>query len=257
MKRVLHLLFLGMMAAGMSGCASNREVSLHKDFWNNTGSVVGVVLASMPDPEVTVSISSSSPFGRQKTLIMSSRYNQDFDAMPYILKDQRKLWHYLKTHNVKGVSGIRSGIREIFIQGLASRGFRALSIDEDVNLKRLPRYTSPASGYAGKDYRGICRAKGVDFLVILDVNKYGVYCGYVDDRNIYTHVRASLTGEMVDMKTNRLLWRSTYRVSRDRGDSLLRCDRQETYQQIPVELGGAVTDAAVHLADDFFSGASN
>lgn len=73
---------------------------------------------------------------------------------------------------------------------------------------------------------------------------------------IFTDVMATLTGEMVEIRTNRILWRFTYRTGREAGSSLSRCDDQGAYPQIIEDLGSALAEAATNVADDFFSGAS-
>ena len=252
MKRNLLLTGLGILIViSINACAANKAAPLDAGFWDDTQPVVGVALASPPKPEVTVKISSTTPFTRQKTLIMSRGYDQNFDEEPYILKDQRDLWHYLNSHEVKEMVKLK----DIFTRGLTSRGFRVVAIDENIGLKELPRYTPPASGHAGKDYRGIPQADGLDLLIVLNVKRYGTYCGYLDDHNIYSDMLATLTGEMIDLKTNRILWRFTYRTGRETGSSSSRCDDPGTYPYILEELGTALVEAAGNVADDFFSGA--
>jgi len=237
----------------MGACAVNKAIPLDKGFWDDKLPVVGVAIASLPEPEVTVKIFSTTPFGRPKTLIMSSRYDQDFDEEPYILRDQRHLWHYLNSHEMKEVTELK----DIFTQGLASRGFRVVTIDEKIDLKGIPRYTPSESGHARRDYRGIYRVQGLDLLIVLNVMRYGTYCGYLDGHNIFTDVTATITGEMVDLKTNRILWRSKYMAGRQQGSASTRCDDPGTYSQIIKDLGSAFVESAVNVSNDFFSGSSN
>ena len=254
MKRYFLFLLLGLLGSlTLNACAANKAAPLDAGFWNDRQPVVGVALASLPEPDVTVKISSTTPFTRQKTLIMSHRYGQDFDEEPYILKDQRDLWNYLNSYEVKSLTGLK----DIFTRGLTSRGFCIVTIDEDIDLKGLPRYTPPSSGHARKAYRGIPQADGLDLLIVLNVKRDGTCCGYLDDHNIYSDVTATLSGEMIDLRTNRLLWRSTYRTGRVTGSSSSRCDDPDTYPRIRGELGSALVEAAGEVANDFFSGASN
>lgn len=247
----IHLVLSIVMLFSMGACAVNKSVPLDQGFWDDNKPVVGVVLVSVPDPEVTVKISSTTPFGRQKTMVMSRRYDQDFDEEPSVLRDQRRLWHYLNSHEIKAFAGLK----DIFAQGLDARGFRVVAIDEYIDLNLLPRFTPPASTHARKDYRGMSQAKGLDLLIVLNVQKYGTYCGYLDQRNISTGVTAAITGEMVDMRTNRLLWRRAHRAGWDCESASSGCDEPETYPQILKELGNALSEAAAGAADDFFSGA--
>ena len=107
-----------------------------------------------------------------------------------------------------------------------------------------------------KDYRRIPGVEALDLLVILNVQRYGVYCYYLDSHNIFTDVNVELAGEMVDLKTNRLLWRSPFRPGRVKRASSCRCTDPGRYPVMADELGSALVEAAAGVADDFFSGAS-
>ncbi len=237
--------------AAQGACTIHKPVPLDEGFWHDTQPVVGVVLAAVPDPEVSVKIFSTTPFARSRTLIMSHRYDQDFDAEPSILTDQRRLWHYLSSHE----TGALAGLKDVFTQGLASRGFHAAEVEGSLDEDLLPRYTPPSSGYARNDYRALVQAGEFDLLIVLHIRKYGSYCGYLDQRNISTGIMAAVEAMMVDTATNRILWQNAHRISRQCRNASSGCDAPGTYGEILRELDSVLAQAAQILADDLFSGA--
>ena len=252
MKRYLLFMLLGTLGIGiLSACAADRGLMVDEPFWENRGARVGLVLASLPDPEVTVKTWSTTMSKRDVTHTMSRRYQQDFDKEPSVLRDQRELWHYLNSHEVAGLSSLV----DVMAARLESQGYLPVRIKEQIDLEQLRDYTPETSGYADKDYRNIPGMQGLDLLVILNVQKYGAYCYYVDYLNTYTDVNVELAGEMVDLKTNRLMWRSPFMPGRIKRTVPCMCEDPGTYPQILEELGSAMSEAAARIADDFFSSA--
>lgn len=187
---------------------------------------------------------------RDQTHTMARRYQQDFDQEPAILKDQRELWLYLNSHEV-----VLSSLADVMATRLEAHGYRPVRIEGQVDLEQLRDYTPETSGYADKDYRNIPGVQGLDLLIILNVQRYGTYCYYVDYLNIYTDVIVELAGEMVDLKTNRLLWRSPFMPGRLKRTVSCMCEDPGTYPRILEELESALGEATSRIVDDFFSSA--
>jgi hypothetical protein len=252
MKRYLIFVLFGLLGTAiLNACAANRGVTVDAGFWDDKGAAVGIVLAFLPEPGVTVKIGSTTISRKERTLIMSRRYQQDFDQEPMILRDQRDLWHYLNSHEVEELSTIV----DVMAERLEVQGYRLVRIKEQIDLKQVPDYVPETSGYAVKDYRKTPGVQGLDLLVILNVQRYGVYCYYLDSHNIYTDVNVELAGEMVDLKTNRLIWRSPFRDGRIKRTVSCKCEDPGSYPLIIEELGSALGEAAANVADDFFSSA--
>jgi hypothetical protein len=252
MKRYLLFVLPGLLVTAiLISCAANKGVPVDQQFWDDRGAAVGIARSSLPDPEVTIKLGSTTISRKERTYTMSRRYQQDFDQEPMFLRDQRDLWHYLNAQEGKQWSKIV----DVMAQRLEAHGYRTVRIEEQIDLKQMPEYVPGESGYAGKDYRKIPGVQGLDLLVILNVQGYGVYCYYLDSHNIYTDVNVELAGWMVDLKTNRLVWRSPFRPGRIKRTVSCTCDDPGSYPQVIEELGSALGEAAGNVADDFFSGA--
>ncbi len=253
MRKYLLLTVMGVLiVVSLSSCSANRAVTVDEGFWDDKGAAVGIVLCSLPEPEVTVKIGSTTVSRKERTYMMSRRYQQNLDHEPAIRRDQRELWHYLNTHEVKDWWASA----DVFAQRLEARGYRVVRIEEQIDLKQVPEYVPGTSGYAVKDYRKIPGVQDLDLLMVLNVQRYGAYCYYLDTYNIYTDVNVELSGEMVDLGTNRLLWRSPFRPGRVKRASSCRCAAPGSYHLMADELGSALGRAVLGVADDFFSGAS-
>jgi hypothetical protein len=235
----------------LSACAANKGITVDESFWNDRRTAIGIVFASLPEPEVTVKIGSTTMSRKERTLVMSRRYQQDFNREPMILRDQRDLWHYLDSHEVDEMTSIV----DVLAERLEAQGFRPVRIKQQIDLEQVPDYVPETSGYGVRDFRKTSGVQGLDLLIILHVQRYGVYCYYLDYHNIYTDVNIELAGEMVDLKTNRLKWRSPFRPGWIKRTVPCKCEDPNSYPLIIEEIGGALVEAAGNVADDFFSSA--
>ena len=146
-----------------------------------------------------------------------------------------------------------SQARDLFVERLSAQGFSAVAIPESIDLEDLPDYKPETNGYAQKDFRGVLKGRGLDRLIVLQVRWNGVYCHYTGRTNDLTEAAVTPRGEMIDLATNRLLWRTSDKDGTIRKTIECSCESPADTACILEELNALFDDAAALLADDFFA----
>lgn len=94
-----------------------------------------------------------------------------------------------------------------FVADLKKRGFNAVEVKEDLQLKNYPKLKGGVPGDAGKDYSSVLDAYGADYLVVLSLNGYGSirpYYGFIPLGVPKGYANAS--GFMVKRGASKPLW---------------------------------------------------
>jgi hypothetical protein len=146
-------------------------------------------------------------------------------------------------------------VREILLSGLQDRGFEAFKMDKPLIINDLPRFKdSNGEGiYECRDFRETGSSVHVDYILLVELTRYGPYVHYVDFYNDYVEVRAQIRARLLDAKTNRIVWRTGYK----QGDMRKPVDASTSRpDQIPAILdaqNGLLNEAAGVLSREFFS----
>jgi uncharacterized protein (UPF0335 family) len=184
MKKII---FAGLLALMLVGCASVQQpVSLNPSFWENRQQTVGVAMTTSTPPTATM-------LGQQGLLdIVINRGNA------------KSLIGFLEQMEIARLKTI---VKE-FSDQLAARGFNVKTIDEPIDISKLDKFSgqSGETPFAKLDFRKL-KTDDMDKLIVISVNRVGTV------RNYYGFIPLdapqadlSLTGQMVDLSNNQLLW---------------------------------------------------
>ncbi len=235
----------------LQGCASNEAMPVAGEFWQDRRPALGVALTTAPSPEVRLRTMYSSGMRTPRILLGPIDGDRDNEELIMVEADQMRLERFLRESDIQGLSAAR----DLFVQRLSAAGFSVARIQEDIDLEQVPDYEPQSKAYAKKDYRGVMPARGLDRIIVLQVRFSGVYCHYTGRTNDLTEAAVTVRGEMVDLKTNRLLWRSSDTEGTIRKSVACSCESPADKACILDELNGLFEDAADVLADDFFADA--
>jgi len=254
-RRAASLLALALVF--LAGCASLRPVPLDPGFWQREqGRRVGVALLAFPQGETLIDAPRRTPF-----FIPSSRYsfggmpwNDEYDDYPLRLAETRPLRQAVERLDAREFSRAQ----DLFVEGLKAKGFAAFKIEEPVEKKQLPRFKDGGdeAPYEGKDYRELGKASNADYLVLVELVRYGPYCHYIDLYNDYLEVQVHARAVMLDAGTNRILWRTGW----SQGDFRRAVDaapyRPDKTPAVIDAQKALLGDAAASLARELFSPAT-
>jgi hypothetical protein len=145
-------------------------------------------------------------------------------------------------------------VREYFIKGFQDHGFDAFNMDKPLVVKDLPKFKdgNDEGIFEDRDFREKGSSVHADYILLVNLLYYGPYAHYFDFYNDYVEVRVQIRAELLDTKTNRIVWRTGYKE----GD-LRKAVDATTYRpdQIPVIIDAQnelLNEAAMALSREFF-----
>ena len=252
MKNRVIIGLLILLAFYIVGCASLEPIPLNPQFWHQQGKRVGVVLAAYPPGETIVNVDTINGFAGARQFIyggMLQSPNHDYEPMRYA--EVRPLREAVEKLN----AGEFSKVQELFVESLKEKGFDAFKVERAIVEKDLPHFKDGMGNgrYENRDFRKLGESSGADYIIVIKLGSYGPSCHFIDFYNDYVEVRAQAQAELIDVKTNVILWKTGY----SEGDFRKPVDAT-TYRpdQIPIIIDAQkklLSDAAVSLYKDFFS----
>lgn len=237
------LLFLG-------GCASLEPRPLPDEFWSNTGKRVGIAFTDMPEAELSIQITTTSMFFSPHSHWPFEGISgmDDMNEHPLLLAETRPLRNSLEGYEPRSFTTVA----DLFVERLALNNFTGVRFDEPIQLKDYPRFKRDGSMYASRDVRSLGQRSGVDYLVVIELRRYGVFCHYLDFYNHYTEAISWVKAEMIDCSTNELLWRARSPVGGVREDASGMCGRTSDIPTILDALDAVLGMSASIIMEDFF-----
>lgn len=252
MKTRVVMSLLILLAFYMGGCASLKPVPLNPQFWQQQGKRVGVVFEAYPPGETIVQVSTVNRFAGARQYIyggMLQSPEHDYEPMRYA--EVRSLREAVD----KLDAGEFTKAQDLFVAGLKEKRFDAFKITKPILEKEMPKFKDGTGNgqYETRDFRELGKSSGADYLILVKLDRYGPYCHFIDLYNDYVEVQAQAYAELLDAKTNRVLWRT----GASQGD-FRKAVNATTYRpdQTPIimdEQKKLLGDAAASLAKDFFS----
>ncbi|MBN2297445.1 MAG: hypothetical protein JXM72_02565 [Deltaproteobacteria bacterium] len=235
----------------LQGCASNTAMPVTDEFWQDPRPVVGVALTTVPKPQVRLRTMYSSGMRVPRILFGPDEGDRDNEERIITEADQMRLERLLRGGGVHDLSQAQN----LFVQRLSAQEFSAVAIPKSIDLEDLPDYKPETNGYARRDFRGVLQGRGLDRLIVLQVRWNGVYCHYMGRTNDLTEAAVTVTGKMIDLATNRLLWRTSDKDGTIRKTIECTCESPADTESILEELNALFDDAADLLTADFFANA--
>ncbi|HOW34092.1 MAG TPA: hypothetical protein PLN32_06505 [Methanoregulaceae archaeon] len=235
-----------------SGCSSIRPIPLDPQFWQQQGKKIGVVLLTLPPAETTKLAPMNGTFDNTAPLALNNQpWLEDMTYEPLRLDDMKTLQKAV----LKLDASEFSLVQDLFVNGLKKRGFSAFKVDQPVLESSLPRFGGRdiREFYERTDFRGLAKSYGADYLIVIDLVRYGPYCHYVYAYNDHMAVEARVRAELIDASTNRVLWRTggkKYDFSRPVNAS---CGNEDDIPVISEALRSLLEKAARSLSRDFFA----
>lgn len=188
MKRFFAALMMAGATLLTTGCATvTPQVAVGSKFWENRQGTIAISQAAIPAP---------AAFQEGSQGLLDVAINQGMAS------DLNKHLQTLSTARA-------AAIPDNFSRLLTDRGFSVKKLDKPVDESALPDFKQ-ASGtggvYAKKDYRSL-KSEGVDRLLVIQVKRSGTarpYYGFIPLAG--PSVVFDVTGQLIDLSTNELLW---------------------------------------------------
>ena len=239
----LLMIILPLVAVFLGACASLEPVPLDPQFWQQqTGKKVEVALMAYPPAETIVN-EKHVYGGRLQAPIREPKPVRFTEAMRLLYAAQAQ------------DAGEFSSIQDLFVEGLKNNGFIASKVDQPIDQDKIPKFKGiHAFGtYEERDYREFGKDASADYLMLIELVSYGPACHYIDINSDYTEVRAHAQAELLDVKTNQVLWRTGWSQGDFNKSVDASCSRPEQIPIIMDALKNLLGDAASSLSHDFFT----
>ena len=193
MKRFVPVALVMLLA---SGCvALPAPVPLSEEFWNDADKTVAIVVENLPPADFMTT-------GQQGLLDFA--INEGANSA---------LNEYLKQLDYSEFAAVAEEFKELLEAG----GATVVAVRTSHALPALSRFRSSGNEkhvYARMDYRPLREELGADRLLLISVPTAGVtrsYYGFIPTSDPMAQLVAE--GRVVDLETNRLLWRARMDVT--------------------------------------------
>ncbi len=246
---VLGILIPVLLCPG--GCSSVRPIPLDPHFWQQQGKKIGVVLLTPPPAETTRLAPQTGAFNPSAPFALNNEpWLEDMAAEPLRLAEMKPLQKAVLKLDAREFYLVQ----DLFVNGLRRRGFSAFKVEQPVVESLLPRFGGWDMGrsYEETDFRGLGKSFGADYLVVVHLVRYGPYCHYVHAYNDRMAVEAQVHAELIDAKTNRILWRTGGKRYDFSSPVNASCGNEEDIPVISEALRDLLGNAAQTLSRDFF-----
>lgn len=244
-----RVVFISLAFLFLSGCSVHRSVNLDPQFWNEQGKRVGVALFVLPHAETTEGVTPAYVYGNISVLAQGQPlWNGDMAYEPLRLADMKPLQQAAQKEDPE----VFYRIQDLFVEGFRERGFDAFKIDQPIVKKDIPNEEAEdkAGPLDGRDFRNIGKFQAADYLMVIELVSFGPYCHYIYAYNDHMSVDALVRAELIDARTNRVLWREIRSFNRPVKAS---CSNQDHIPIITRALRTLLSDAALLIPHYFFS----
>jgi hypothetical protein len=234
------------------GCSSIRPIHLDPQFWQQQGKKIGVVLLTLPPAETTKLAIQTETFDPSAPFALNNQpWMEDMVCEPLRIADVKTLQKAVLKLDAREFSLVQ----DLFVNGLKARGFSAFKVDQPVMRGCFPKFRERdiRRSFERTDFRGLGTTYGADYLIVIDLVRYGPYCHYVYAYNDHMAVEAQARAELIDAKTNRILWRTggkQYDFSRPINAS---CGNEDDIPIISYALRKLLENTAKAISRDFFA----
>ncbi len=186
LKHYIKYFTLFIATAILAGCASTQApIKMSSQVFNNKDAVIGIVSTEMPEAAAQY----TGSIGLLDLAIISganSSLNKHLEKLSF--EEYQELPQIIKASLDKNELSVKIIEKQI-------------SLDDAGDLER------PKKGMSKDDFSKYKKDYGLDYLVLLKANAIGTtrsYYGFIPTSEPATQV--SITGQMIDLKTKKLVW---------------------------------------------------
>jgi hypothetical protein len=230
-KPFARLATAAIAAALLSACAPARY-AVKPEFWQAKQASIGVALAPHPT-------GGAHKVGAQGLLDLAINH-----AMA------AELQTHLSKFDLSGFEDVRDG----FVQELAKRGMTVKALPGSVNPEEFPKWGGePAMDGFIQDLGALRQKHGIDVLVLLSVRRFGTirsYFGFIPTSE--PKALFEVQGQMIDLKTNRLIWQTVIQEDEAAVPSPVPWDQPPDYPNLTGALRKAIENGKSFLLREFF-----
>ena len=225
-----HLAGLLLAASVLTGCATvQKPIPATSALFDNKDRTVAIAIEKMPEPGQVM-------LGNQGLLdIVINRANA------------KAIVDRLQKQDFKMVSGLP----ESFHTGLESRQIKVVMITEPIDTEAMPKFTEGSGdGVALRDYRPLAKKYNADKLLLVTARSLGTvrnYYGFLPLGAPRAYV--ALTGQLVNLSTNRLEW---YEKVDTYADATGEWDQSPEYDNLMRAVEESTRAATTNLRGAFF-----
>jgi hypothetical protein len=159
----------------------------------------------------------------------------------------------LQSHLAKFDLASFEDVRDGFVQELTKRGMQARPLAGFVNTEEYPKFSGdPTLDTFPQDLSAL-KKQGIDVLVLLSVRRFGTirsYFGFIPTGE--PKALFEVEGQMVDLRTNRLTWRTRITEEDASVASTSPWDEPPDYPNLTAALRNAIENGKRFLLKDFF-----
>lgn len=223
MKKFVILLVMILLA----GCAS-QNIDLNNQFWKSKSQTVIVATAKLPK----ASLDQEGP--NDYSVILSN------DILTHTFR------HYLASYPLNAITSLP----KTFLKRLRDKNIKAKLYSQEIDIAQLQSTPEIYSGYATKDYRPLAKKLDAHQLLIISTNEVGaarMYYGLIPLES--QNAVCILTGQLIDLDTNQILWRYTAKYFIPVKSPW---NQPPHYPNFTKALNSAIANAKQDLLDDFF-----
>ena len=237
MKRLLAFVFFVVSTMVLlSGCAATKRVTVSPSFWQHKDQAIGVALVEIPRGNL-------KNFGSSIGNLAQQLKEQDRMATA-----TAALRHRLRRTYPRNFARIQ----DLFVEKLKAAGFKVIKIEEKINLGELPKGKLASSEYPPKDYRPVGRKAAVDRLIVLQLSGFEVSCLFMGTYPQGTQINVQVRGEMIDVKFNKLLWRTQFAEGSFRRAVVGKCTEPADFPSIISSIMEDINKGVIFLYENFF-----
>ena len=235
-KRLKHVVGLVALSVGLVACAppqTSTNVQLGARFWSKGATRVSVARGAKP----RIGVYQQARDAKALRRLASTSLGNDFQE-------------YLKRVRTSSYSEMQ----KMFIVGLRKHDVPARAYAKRLPLSRLPMINSgKRKVVTARDYRPLRATLEGDRLLLLNIDRLGAVRNKNNQAagpNGQLAATVAITGQLVDLKTNRTLWRYTAVANQPvKG----KWDQPPNYKNFTRALDQAIQMAEQQLSDSFFT----
>lgn len=227
------LVVVSVVVLSLAACAK-PSVEMDPSLWSHKEYRIGVALIKHPD-------AAAHKAGAQGLLDMAIN-----SAMAADLKTRMKTMKLDEFDTV----------RELFAAELQKRGMQAKIVETVIDPEQFAAFEAPSNVpklYFDRNLKGLAEKESLDLIALLSVEGYGTlrkYYGFIPLGKPMGFCMAS--GQLVDLRTNELMWRSTASEEQSTVEVTGEWDQPPAYPELTDAVKKAIENSRAYIMQAFF-----